>query len=119
MEVDITVNSTKKTRIVIAEAFSQYPAGRYPGDGKFNGTTFRRDYLVPALRDSDIVEVIFDGVAGFGSSFLEEAFGGLVREQGFGKEFLDNHLFLSTTEQDLEDDIDLAKKYITEAAGMK
>lgn len=113
------MNSSKKTRIVIAEDFSPYPAGRYPEDGEFNGTTFRQDYLAPALRDSDIVEVVFDGVAGFGSSFLEEAFGGLVREPGFNKEFLDNHLFLSTTEQDLEDDIDLAKKYIAEAAGMR
>ena len=104
------------TRIVIAEAFSPYPAGRYRDDGDFNGTTFRQDYLVPALRTFDRVEVVFDGVAGFGSSFLEESFGGLIREEGMTKEFLDNRLVLSTTEADLEDDIELAKQYITEEA---
>ena len=101
---------------MIAEDFSPYPAGRYPEDGEFNGTTFRRDHLVPALGEFDRVEVVFDGVAGFGSSFLEEAFGGLIREEGMGNEFLDNHLVLSTTEADLDDDVELARKYIAEAA---
>lgn len=105
----------KMKRIVIAEEFSPYPAGRYPDDGEFNGTTFRRDHLVPALRAFDIVEVVFDGVAGFGSSFLEEAFGGLIREEGMDNESLGSRLVLSTTEPDLEDDVELAKKYMAEA----
>ena len=79
MEVDTAMNTGKTKRIAIAEAFSPYPAGRYLEDGKYNGTAFRREHLVPALREFDIVDVVFDGVAGFGSSFLEEAFGGLVR----------------------------------------
>ena len=110
------MNRENTTRIVIAEAFSPYPAGRYVADGEFNGTTFRQNYLVPALQTFDRVEVVFDGVAGFGSSFLEEAFGGLIREEGMSKEFLDTHLVVSTTEADLEDDIELAKKYIAEEA---
>ena len=110
------MNTEATTRIVIADDFSPYPAGRYPDDGKFNGTTFRRNHLVPALRESSGVEVVFDGVAGCGSSFLEEAFGGLIRQEGMDKKFLDNHLVLSTTEPDLEDDIELAKKFIAEAA---
>lgn len=109
------MNRGKTKRIVIGETFSRYPAGRYPEDGEFNGTTFRQDYLVPALREFDIVEVVFDGVAGFGSSFLEEAFGGLLREEGLDNEDLDARLVLSTTEPDLEDDIELAKKYMAEA----
>lgn len=52
----------------------------------------------------------------FGSSFLEEAFGGLVREEGMTKEYLDGHLVLSTTEPDLEDDVELAKNSIAHAA---
>ena len=110
------MNSGSTARIVIADDFSPYPAGRFPEDGRFNGTTFRRDYLAPALRQGDTVEVVFDGVAGFGSSFLEEAFGGLVREEGMTKEYLDGHLVLSTTEPDLEDDIELARSSIAHAA---
>ena len=113
------MNSEKTARIVIAEVFSPYPAGRYRDDGEFNGTAFREDHLVPALRKFERVEVVFDGVAGFGSSFLEEAFGGLIREEGMSKEFLDRHLVLSTTEGDLEDDVELARTYMAEAADAK
>ena len=110
------MNSGRTTRIVIAEAFSPYPAGRFADDGEFNGTTFRQEHLVPALNDFDRVEVVFDGVAGFGSSFLEEAFGGLIREEGMEKRVLDSKLTLSTTEPDLEDDVELARRYMEEAA---
>ena len=113
------MNSGRTTRIVIAETFSPYPAGRFTDDGDFNGTTFRREHLVPALRDFDRVEVVFDGVAGFGSSFLEEAFGGLIREEGMEKEWLDRRLVLSTSEPDLNDDIELAKRWMEKAADAK
>lgn len=70
--------------ISIAEKFSRFPAGRHPGDGPFNAERFRREILTPALRQvansSDKVVVELDGVAGYSSSFLEEAFGGLVRD---------------------------------------
>lgn len=64
--------------------FSKFPAGRDEDDGPFNGTKFRREVLVPAITKAlatsgEIVEVCLDGVLSFGSSFLEEAFGGLVR----------------------------------------
>ena len=66
--------------ISIAKDFSPTPAGRYRSDGPFPGEKFRDDLLLPALRrDAEHVTVELDGTAGFGSSFLEEAFGGLVR----------------------------------------
>ena len=104
-------------RISIAEDFSKYPAGRFPEDGDYNGTTFRDEILVIALRDPsiDVVEVVFDGVAGFGSSFLEEAFGGLIRELGMEKVELDERLVLLTTESDLDDYVSLSRQYIEEA----
>ena len=98
--------------ISVARDFSPYPAGRYLEDGQFNGTTFRRNLLVPALNDNDYVEVDFDGVAGFGSSFLDEAFGGLIRDEGMSKEFVDSHLHLSTTEPELRPFVNLARRYI-------
>lgn len=64
--------------IDIAAQFTRYPAGRYRTDGHFSGERFRDDYLVPALQAGP-VEVRLDGTAGYGSSFLEEAFGGLAR----------------------------------------
>lgn len=69
--------------ISILKNFSENPAGRYITDGPNSGQRFRDELLMPALRSNDQVVVDLDGALGFGSSFLEEAFGGLVRECGF------------------------------------
>lgn len=66
--------------ISIATNYSKTPAGRYEKDGPYSGERFRNEYLLPALRkEVELVQVDLDGALGFGSSFLEEAFGGLVR----------------------------------------
>lgn len=66
--------------ISIRNNFSENPSGRYRTDGPNSGERFRDECLLPALRDSESVSVDLDSVFGFGSSFLEEAFGGLVRK---------------------------------------
>ena len=66
--------------ISIAEDFSKFPAGRYKSDGPFSGEQFRDDILYPALIKYERVIVNIDGTMGYGSSFLEEAFGGLRRK---------------------------------------
>ncbi len=68
--------------IEIARQFSRTPAGRHRKDGPFSGEQFRDDVLVPALK-SGAVEVVLAGAAGYPSSFLEEAFGGLIRVAHF------------------------------------
>lgn len=80
------------TTINIAEDFSSSPAGRFPEDGPFNGTTFRENFLVPALTRGGRVFIVLDGVSGFGSSFLEEAFGGLVRIHKLDKKTLHENI---------------------------
>lgn len=65
--------------ISIARDYSDTPAGRYRAEGPFSGERFREEVLLPALRSNEAVEVDLDGVLAFGSSFLEESFGGLVR----------------------------------------
>jgi hypothetical protein len=72
--------------INIASDYTPYPGGRYPKDGDGNGTTFREKFLVPALESGQPAKIILDGAAGYPSSFLEEAFGGLVRECGYSAE---------------------------------
>lgn len=73
--------------IVIAKDFSTTPFGRFMADSPFSAEKFRKDFLVPALRSGDQEVVVdFSGIAlGVGSSFLEEAFGGLVRKEGLPK----------------------------------
>lgn len=75
----------------IAEQFTRTPGGRYPSDGPFSGERFREEVLLPALRGGKQVAVSLDGAIGFGSSFLEEAFGGLIRA-GFAESDLRNRL---------------------------
>jgi hypothetical protein len=67
--------------ISIAKDYTDTPGGRYIKDGPFSGEDFRNKILAPTFKKSaDIVTVDLDGCYGFTSSFLEEAFGGLVRE---------------------------------------
>ena len=69
-------------KINVAKQFSKNPAGRYVSDGKNSGEVFLKNLLIPAIKTHDNVEIYFDGVRGYGSSFLEEAFGGLIRLTG-------------------------------------
>ncbi|MGQ3211613.1 STAS-like domain-containing protein [Shinella sp.] len=73
--------------ISIADDFTKYPGGRYRKHGKGSGEEFRDDYLVPAIEKQEQLEIVLDGTAGYSSSFLEEAFGGLVR-RGFRQDQL-------------------------------
>lgn len=78
--------------IHVARSFSKFPAGRFRSDGPYSGERFRDDFLVPALRSNPKVTVLLDGAMGYGSSFLEEAFGELVRKSGFSVKELHNRL---------------------------
>lgn len=95
-----------KTKVIdIAKDFSFKPFGRYKEDGKFNGTRFRDEILAPALENNDAVEVKLDGVISFGSSFLEESFGGLIRSKVIDKETLLKKLIITTIHADYKEEI--------------
>ncbi|MCY4289621.1 MAG: STAS-like domain-containing protein [Aestuariivita sp.] len=76
------------TTIDVANEFNRWPAGRFRRDGRYSGERFREELLVPALKKQGTVTIEMDGAAGYGPSFLEEAFGGLIRKEGFGKNVL-------------------------------
>jgi len=78
--------------INVIRDFSKSPYGRYPSDGDWNGQAFRTKFLTPALRASDKVVVDLTGYNRYGRSFIDEAFGGLIREDGFTKQELDSKL---------------------------
>ena len=81
--------------IRLATDFNPFPFGRYPSHGEWNGQRFREDWLVPALKDGEPLEVDLDGARGLSPSFLEEAFGGLVRK-GFGTKDLLGRLHIKS-----------------------
>ena len=65
--------------INVARDFTRYPSGRYKSKGDTSGEAFRERFLEEPLRQGKSVSVELDGTIGYGSSFLEEAFGGLIR----------------------------------------
>lgn len=69
--------------IDVARDFSEYPGARYERLGPGSGEAFRKQLLIKRLEslgDRDALVIRLDGTKGYGSSFLEEAFGGAVRE---------------------------------------
>lgn len=70
----------KNMTIYVAKDFTKMPCVRMRDDGKKSGEEFRDEILLPALKANDHVTVDLNGVLTLGSSFLEEAFGGLVRK---------------------------------------
>ena len=68
---------------LVAKQFSKTPGSRVRSEGKFSGQELREDYLLSFVSSSLAEKAHFiidlDGAAGYGTSFLEEAFGGLVR----------------------------------------
>ncbi len=102
-----------KMKIELAKEFSRYPMGRYKKDGPKTGEHFREDVLIPALHSSDdIIEIWLDGVIGYGSSFLEETFGGLVR-RGFTLQYIKRRIRLISRDAGLLDEI---RTYLSEAS---
>lgn len=95
---------TTKT-INIARDYTRYPAGRFRSDGPYSGQQFREQLLVPALGSAEVVSVELDGVAGYGSSFLEEAFGGLVRTRVISSAEAGRRIQLVTTDPSLVSEI--------------
>ncbi|MEX0729309.1 MAG: STAS-like domain-containing protein [Aquisalimonadaceae bacterium] len=93
--------------IDVAKQFSPYPAGRYRADGSTSGEAFREDVLWPALDKAGkgCVIVCMDGAMGYGSSFLEEAFGGLVREHHVSPKELRQRLIIRSKRKSVEKEI--------------
>lgn len=85
---------------VVKEEFSKWPAGRYESHGPNSGEVFRGIVnLLLAMHDEVFID--FAGIMGVPASFIEEAFGGLVRECGWTRsELLTRLQFLSTLDQE-------------------
>lgn len=79
--------------ITVINDFSKKPYGRYESDGGNDcGYLFRKNKLVPALKKHEKVHVVLTGYNRYGRSFIDEAFGGLIREDGYTLDYLKAHL---------------------------
>ena len=104
-------------KISIAEDFSDVPIGRTRDDGDFSGQAFREDYLMPNLKNASAANpliVNFNGAEGYPPSFLEEAFGGLVRHQYYSVAELEKCLKIEA-DNGKKAYVEIAWEYIHEA----
>lgn len=96
--------------IKIAKDFSYTPGPRYIDEGKNSGEKFRKEILAAALKKAIAMNkkviVDLDGTDGFGTSFLEESFGGLVRNDEIDyNEIIKRLEIISNEEEYLKDDV--------------
>ncbi|MBS1037193.1 STAS-like domain-containing protein [Gluconobacter cerinus] len=75
-----------------------YPGGRYISDGPYSGEWFRENFLLPALKQAiahnETLTVNLEGVPGYGISFLEEGFGGLIRKREINAHDIKKYLII-------------------------
>lgn len=68
----------------IVEVYTDLPGSRYEIQGPYSGERFREEILYPAfikcIENDEKLIINLDGGYGYGSSFIEEVFGGLVRK---------------------------------------
>lgn len=103
---------------ISVRGFTQYPGPRYRKDGPFSGEEFRDTILAGSLREAidggKVLRVVLDDVAGYGSSFLEESFGGLVRLGFTGPQLL-SHLRIVADTSRFQHHKKRAEEYVQEA----
>jgi hypothetical protein len=90
--------------------FSKTPYGRHAADGKHSGERFRETVLRQHFENQavSIINVHLDTLAEgyeYGSGFLEEAFGGLIRICGIPMAVVEQKLRLISKHQDDVEDI--------------
>ncbi|CAI1509341.1 STAS-like domain-containing protein [Serratia fonticola] len=90
------------------------PGPRYKRLGPSSGEEFR-EWLEKELKKSSDLTVDLDGTEGYGSSFLEESFGGLIRND-HPFDVVRAITIISNEEPELIDEV---KEYIDEAIARK
>lgn len=101
----------------VKESFSKTPGPRYMKEGEYSGELFRESLLYSAVKNAidneDTLLIDLDGTSGYGTSFLEEAFGGLIRKNKLSYEAIERTIKIKSEEEDyLVDDI---KQYLKDA----
>jgi len=91
--------------ISVAQDFTRYPSGRYKQHSRTSGEEFRDRFLLEPLSKGEAILVDLDGTIGYGSSFLEEAFGGAARKLGMGADHLLGLMTIKAADPSLVDEI--------------
>ena len=109
----------KQIIYAISKEYTNKPGGRFAKSGLYSGEDFKKELIKlmrRAKREGKKVILDFDGGFGYGNSFLEESFGGLVRSGIKKDEIFKTFVFKSKDEPSL---INKVQTYIAEAKNEK
>ena len=120
MEYTGAIMTTKTINVI--KDYSTSPYGRYSheveqGEEDTTGERFRKEWLVPALRQNDTVIVNLTGYNRYARSFIDEAFGGLISSGEFTLQDLQQKLIYQ--HDDLPSIVELIRKRIEWAEEMR
>jgi len=91
----------KHSVLSVARDLSRFPAGRFKKEhGIHSGEAFK-ELIAKKLQENDTVTVLLNDTMGFGSSWIEEAFGGLVRDNIFSASDLHKKLTIEADDKSL------------------
>lgn len=91
----------KHSLLSVAKDFSRFPAGRFKKEHNiYSGEAFR-ELIVTKLKANDTVMVLLNNTMGFGSNWIEEAFGGLVLKDNFTAAELHKKLTIKADDESL------------------
>jgi len=110
--IEFMGNEMSQIMINVSKDFTRMPCVRHRADGPFSGEEFREDILLPALQAHDKVVVNLEGCLALGSSFLDEAFAGLVRAKKYTAKELQKKLIIKFS---VESYVDEAWNFIRSA----
>ncbi|HEY3823834.1 MAG TPA: STAS-like domain-containing protein [Bryobacteraceae bacterium] len=101
--------------LIIATDYTNLPGPRFRKQGPFSGEEFRESVLRPKFEEArekgELLHIDLDGGYGYGTSFLEEAFGGLARE--YDPDTVLNSIELKSDEEPYQ--IEAIRGYIRDA----
>lgn len=81
-----------KSTFSVARDFSPFAGPRKTSQGAHSGEALRSKLVKFLDAHPGRIVVVLDGTKGMGSSFLDEAFGGLIRYEGRAKSDLERRL---------------------------
>lgn len=87
-----------KSEFSIARDFSRNPGPRHKWQGPHSGELLRERLIKLLSAQAGKIIILLDGTTGIGSSFLDEAFGGLIKHAGFTHDIRDRFDFVSKTD---------------------
>lgn len=85
----------------ISKEFTDTPGPRLINEGNYSGELFLSSVLIPKFKEALALKcnlvIDLDGTYGYPPSFLDEAFGGLVKEMNMKKNLILNNLIIKSS----------------------